>query len=136
MITHVAYKEQPGVKHIANEFLSESFDYDKATDSYVPVLQEQRTDILGTWHNKKGEANETSYRFKTYRTDACKTCPLKTQCTKLPKRIIQRSEYQDAVDINDNNIKQNPQYYKRRQAIVRTSLWLYSSDTGVTHIPY
>jgi hypothetical protein len=72
---------------------------------------------LGTWHNKKGEANEISYRFKTYRTDACKTCNLKNQCTKLPKRIIHRSEYQDAVDINDNNIKQNPAYYERRQAI-------------------
>ncbi|MBK7290766.1 MAG: hypothetical protein IPI78_11425 [Chitinophagaceae bacterium] len=35
-----------------------------------------------------------------------KTCGLKQQCTKLPKRIIHRSEYQDAVDINDNNIKQ------------------------------
>lgn len=33
------------------------------------------------------------------------------------KCIIQRTEYQDAVDLNDNNIKQSPQYYKRRQAI-------------------
>ncbi len=55
-----------------------------------------------------GEAYETSYRFKTYRTNACKTCPLKNQCTKLPKRIIHRSEYQDAVDTNNNNIKINP----------------------------
>ena len=116
MITHVAYKEQPSVKHIANEFLAESFDYDKATDSYTCPAGAILTS-MGTWHNKKGEANETSYRFKTYRTNACKTCPLKNQCTKLHKRIIQRSEYQDAVDINDNNIKQNPQYYKRRQAI-------------------
>ena len=35
MITHVAYKEQPAVKHIANEFLAESFNYDKLTDSYI-----------------------------------------------------------------------------------------------------
>ena len=35
MITHVAYKEQPAVKHIAHEFLAESFAYDKATDSYT-----------------------------------------------------------------------------------------------------
>jgi len=122
MITHVAYKEQPGVKHIAHEFLSESFDYNKATDSYTCPAGAVMTS-LGTWHNKKGEANETSYRFKTYRTDACKICPLKNQCTKLPKRIIHRSEYQDAVDINNNNIKQNPQYYKRRQAIVEASVW-------------
>jgi transposase len=132
MITHVAYKEQPSVKHIANEFLAESFAYDKATDSYTcpagAVLAS-----LGTWHNKKGEAYETSYRFKTYRTEACKTCPLKNQCTKLPKRIIQRSEYQDAVDINDNNIKQNPQYYKRRQAICEHPFGTIKRHWGYTH---
>ncbi len=35
MITHVAYKEQPDVKHIANEFLAESFDYNKSSDTYT-----------------------------------------------------------------------------------------------------
>jgi transposase len=132
MITHVAYKEQPSVKHIANEFLAESFDYDKPTDSYTCPAGATLTS-LGTWHNKKGEAHETSYRFKTYRTAACKTCPLKTQCTKLPKRIIQRSEYQDAVDINDNNIKQNPHYYKRRQAICEHPFGTIKRHFGFTH---
>jgi transposase len=132
MITHVAYKEQPSVKHIATEFLSESFTYNKAADSYTCPAGATLTS-LGTWHNKTGEANETSYRFKTYRTDACKTCALKQQCTKLPKRIIHRSEYQDAVDINDNNIKQNPQYYKRRQAIVEHPFGTIKRHWGFTH---
>ena len=132
MITHVAYKEQPGVKHIAHEFLSESFEYDKATDSYICPAGAILTS-LGTWHNKIGEANETSYRFKTYRTEACKTCSLKHQCTKLPKRIIHRSEYQDAVDLNDNNIKQNPHYYKRRQAIVEHPFGTLKRHWGFTH---
>ena len=132
MLTHVAYKEQPGVKHIAHEFLAESFDYDKGADSYTCPAGAVLTS-LGTWHNKKGEANETSYRFKTYRTDACKTCPLKYQCTKLPKRIVQRSEYQDAVDTNDNNIKQNPQYYKRRQAICEHPFGTIKRHWGYTH---
>ena len=132
MITHVAYKEQPSVKHIANEFLAESFLYDKATDSYTCPAGAVLTS-LGTWHNKKGEAGETSYRFKTYRTDACKTCALKHQCTKLPKRIIQRSEYQDAVDINDSNIKQNPHYYKRRQAICEHPFGSIKRHWGYTH---
>jgi transposase len=132
MITHVAYKEQPSVKHIDAEFLSENFDYDKLTDSYRCPAGATLTS-LGTWHNKRGEAHETSYRFKTYRTDACKTCALKPQCTKLPKRIIHRSEYQDAVDINDNNIKQNPQYYKRRQAIVEHPFGTIKRQWGYTH---
>jgi len=132
MITHVAYKEQQAVKHIANEFLAESFNYDRLTDTYSCPAGAVLTS-LGTWHNKKGEAGETSFRFKTYRTDACKTCPLKSQCTKLPKRIIQRSEYQDAVDINDNNIKQNPQYYKRRQAICEHPFGSIKRHWGYTH---
>jgi hypothetical protein len=132
MVTHVAYKEQPSVKHIANEFLAESFCYDKAADSYTCPAGAVLTS-LGTWHNKKGEASETSYRFKTYRTDACKTCALKNQCTKLPKRIIQRSEYQDAVDANDNNIKQNPEYYKRRQAICEHPFGSIKRHWGYTH---
>jgi transposase len=132
MITHVAYKEQPSVKHIANEFLAESFSYDKAADAYTCPAGAVLTS-LGTWHNKKGEAAETSYRFKTYRTDVCKTCALKHQCTKLPKRIIQRSEYQDAVDINGHNIKQNPQYYKRRQAICEHPFGSIKRHWGYTH---
>ena len=132
MITHVAYKEQPSVKHIETAFLSENFNYNKLTDSYTCPAGQTLTS-LGTWHNKKGEANETSYRFKTYRTDGCKTCPLKSQCTKLPKRIIHRSEYQDAVDINNNNIKQNPQYYKRRQAICEHPFGTIKRHWGYTH---
>ncbi|RYY72789.1 MAG: IS1182 family transposase [Gammaproteobacteria bacterium] len=132
MTTHVAYKEQPSVKHIANEFLSENFAYDQPTDSYTCPAGAILTS-LGTWHNKIGSTNETSYRFKTYRTNACKTCPLKSQCTKLPKRIIHRSEYQDAVDTNNNNIKQNPQYYKRRQAIVEHPFGTIKRHFGYTH---
>jgi transposase/IS5 family transposase len=132
MLTHVAYKDQPSVKHIATDFLSENFSYDKTTDTYIcPAGATLRT--LGTWHNKKGEANETSFRFKTYRTAACKSCALRTSCTKLSRRIVQRSEYQDAVDINDNNIKKNPQYYKRRQAIVEHPFGTIKRHWGFTH---
>ena len=132
MLTHVAYKDQPSVKHIATDFLSENFDYNKQTDSYTCPAGATLT-TLGTWHNKKGEANETSFRFKTYRTAACKTCALRPQCTILTKRIVQRSEYQDAVDVNDNNIKNNPHYYKRRQAIVEHPFGTIKRHWGFTH---
>ena len=52
MITHVAYKEQPTVKHIAHEFLSESFSYDKASDAYTCPAGDVLTP-MGTWHSKK-----------------------------------------------------------------------------------
>ena len=54
MITHVAYKEQPSVKHIEAAFLAENFDYNKQSDSYTCPARATLTS-LGTWHNKKGE---------------------------------------------------------------------------------
>ncbi len=51
----------------------------------------------------------------------------------MPKRIIQRSDYQDAVDINDNNIKQTPHYYKWRQVIVEHPFGTIKRHWGYTH---
>lgn len=52
MTTHIAYKEQPSVKYIATEFLSEIFSYDKTTNSYSCTAGAILAS-LGIWHNKK-----------------------------------------------------------------------------------
>lgn len=130
--TYVAFKEQPSVKHLQKEFLSTQFVYNKQTDSYTcPAGQTLTT--LNTWHYKKGDAGETSYRFKTYRTDGCKHCSLKKHCTKLNKRIIHRSEYQDAVDRNNKNIRENTDYYKRRQSICEHPFGTIKRQWGYTY---
>ena len=130
--TFTAFKEQPSVKHLQKEFLSEQFIYNKEQDSYTCPAGETLTS-LGTWHNKIGNAGETSYRFKTYRTDGCKNCLLKINCTKLDKRIIHRSEYQDAVDRNNANIRNNPDYYKRRQSICEHPFGTIKRQWGFTY---
>jgi transposase len=130
--TYVAFKEQPSVKHLQKEFLSTQFVYNKEQDSYTCSAGETLTS-LNTWHYKKGDAGETSYRFKTYRTSACKSCSLKKYCTKLNKRIIHRSEYQDAVDCNNENIRQNPDYYKRRQSICEHPFGTIKRQWGYTY---
>jgi len=130
--TYVAFKEQPSVKHLQKEFLSTQFIYNQEADSYTcPAGQTLAT--LNTWHHKKGDAGETSYRFKTYRTGACKNCSLKTHCTKLPRRIIHRSEFQDAVDRNNKNIRENPDYYKRRQTICEHPFGTIKRQWGYTY---
>ena len=130
--TYVAFKEQPSVKHLQNEFLSTQFIYHKEQDSYT-CPNGQTLTTLGTWHYKKGDAGETSYRFKTYRTDGCKSCSLKKHCTKLNKRIIHRSEYQHAVDRNNKNIRENPGYYKRRQSICEHPFGTIKRQWGYTY---
>lgn len=130
--TYVAFKEQSSVKHLEKEFLSTRFIYNKQQDSYTCPAGETLTS-LGTWHYKKGDAGETSYRFKTYRTNGCKGCSLKKHCTKLNKRIIHRSEYQDAVDRNNKNIRENPDYYKRRQSICEHPFGTIKRQWGYTY---
>jgi transposase len=130
--TFTAFKEQPSVKHLQKEFLSEQFIYNRKEDSYTCPAGETLTS-LGTWHNKNGDAGETSYRFKTYRTDCCKNCLLKINCSKLNKRIIHRSEYQDAVDRNNTNIRNNPDYYKRRQSICEHPFGTIKRQWGFTY---
>ena len=130
--TYVAFKEQPSVKHLQKEFLSTQFVYNKEQDNYTCPAGETLT-TLNTWHNKKGDAGETSYRFKTYRTGGCKSCTLKKHCTKLNKRIIHRSEYQDAVDRNNENIRNNPDYYKRRQSICEHPFGTIKRQWGYTY---
>ncbi len=130
--TFTAFKEQPSVKHLQKEFLSEQFIYIREQDSYTCPAGETLTS-LGTWHNKRGDAGETSYRFKTYRTEGCKKCLLKKNCTKLNKRIIHRSEYQDAVDRNNENIRKNPDYYKRRQSICEHPFGTIKRQWGYTY---
>lgn len=132
METYVAFKEQPSVKHLQKEFLSTQFIYHKENDSYTCPAGETLIS-LGTWHNKRGDAGETSYRFKTYRTNGCKNCSLKKHCTKLNKRIIHRSEYQDAVDRNNANIRNNPDYYKRRQSICEHPFGTIKRQWGYTY---
>ena len=130
--TYVAFKEQPSVKHLQKEFLSTQFVYNKQQDSYICPAGQVLTS-LNTWHYKKGEAGETSYRFKTYRTNGCKSCSLKSNCTVLDKRIIHRSEYQDAVDRNNENIRQNVDYYKRRQSICEHPFGTIKRQWGYTY---
>lgn len=67
MTTQVA-KEQPGVKYIVYELLAKVL-FATNTQTATPATAGATLTSLGIWHNK-GEANETSYWFKIYRTGA------------------------------------------------------------------
>ena len=71
----------------------------------------------GTWHTKNNGNNQ--YRFKKYRTAACKGCPVKHLCTGRAQggREIDRSEYADAVEENRARYKANAELYRKRQEI-------------------
>ena len=115
--TFVAPRDQASAEHIEDPFLIENFRYNKKQHSYTCPAGKTLT-TTGTWHLKKRENGETRYRFQSFTTSDCESCALRLDCTSLKRRAIHRSEFQDAVDMNNKIIKKSPEVYKRRQAIV------------------
>lgn len=95
------------------DYNAEHFVYDKDTDTYT-CPQGRSLTSNGTWYKAR------NYRFKQYKTKACKTCPLRAQCTtaKANGKIIQRSEFTEHIENNAKRIKASGELYKQRQAIV------------------
>lgn len=93
------------------------FIYHKETDTYT-CPEGQTLATKGTWHQKKRDRN-ISYNFKKYRTPACTSCPVKDKCTGRQdgRREIERSEYAQAVEKNNENYKSNQPLYRKRQEI-------------------
>lgn len=83
----------------------------------------------GNWYNKR------VYRVKQYKTKNCKFCPVKDSCTKAKyQRIIERHEFAEALEINKQNIAQNPEIYAQRQSIVEHPFGTMKRQWGFDHI--
>ena len=99
------------------EYLVSKFTYNKENNTYT-CPQGQTLTTTGSWHKKTTASERTSYLYQKYRTTACKTCPVKEQCTsRAGGREIDRSQYADAVEENLKRYQSNPQLYRKRQEI-------------------
>ncbi|MBN4051584.1 transposase, partial [bacterium AH-315-M05] len=115
--TYISPKESSSSK-TNPDFAMESFEYDSREDTYTcPAGQTLKTN--GRWYNKQLKHGRKSYHIKHYKTKACQECELRSQCTtnKLG-RIIERTQYQEYVDRNNDRVNQNPEYYRQRQQII------------------
>lgn len=99
------------------EYLVSKFIYNKEDNSYT-CPEGQTLTTTGRWHKKTGRTEESGYLFQKYRTPACKSCPVKDQCTsRKGGREIDRSQYADAVEENHKRYKAHQQRYRKRQEI-------------------
>jgi transposase len=108
----------PGVASFAPDenYNFDKFIYDEINDSYT-CPQQQILTTNGNPYQKNKRRNY--YTVKHYKTAACPSCPALALCTKNKKgRLIERSEYQQYIEINKQNIEANPATYKLRQSIV------------------
>jgi transposase len=91
----------------------DQFIYNANTNTY----QCPQGNILytnGSWYDKGGD-----HKIRQYKTKACKHCPDRDHCTKAKNgRMIERSEFTEAVQRNKNAIENNRELYKKRQEIV------------------
>jgi hypothetical protein len=103
-------------KGTTKEYLVTNFIYHKETDTYT-CPQNQTLTTTGTWHVKKRDNG--SHQFKKYRTTACKTCAALNLCTAKAdgRREIERSQYADAIELNNKNYKENYVLYRKRQEL-------------------
>jgi hypothetical protein len=92
---------------------AEHFQYNTETDSYT-CPQGHRLTSNGNWYKAR------NYRFKQYKTKACKNCPVRSQCTtaKQNGKILQRSEFTKYIEQNKITVAKYPETYKKRQALV------------------
>lgn len=111
------------------QYNAEHFDYNKEEDTYTCP---QGHTLKSNGSHYKGR----NYTFKQYKTKACKSCPVREQCTtaKANGKIIQRSEYAKHIENNAKRIKQSGNLYKKRQALVEHPFGTIKRQWGFDHI--
>ena len=99
-------------------FSRDQFSYDRQNDS---------------WHCPAGEVlklfkTSRTKQKKEYRTQACPTCPLKSQCTDAARRVIVRGFHEDDREAMHQRAVADPNWMKLRRAVAEhpfgTIKWL------------
>lgn len=108
---------------------SERFQYNQQTDTYI-CPEGHTLKSNGSTYKAK------NYRFKQYKTNKCKNCPVRNLCTtaKANGKVLQRSEFQKYIEKNAKRVAENPAAYKQRQAIVEHPYGTIKRQWGFDHI--
>ncbi len=114
--TLCAYPERTN-KNIDPAYHTDKFMYDAIQDRYTCPQG-----AVLTTNGKEYEKTKTGragYLVKKYFTMQCKTCPVKHLCTTARGiRLIERSEYQQAIDENNKRADENKELCKKRSPII------------------
>lgn len=107
----------------------EYFKYQPDEDQYI-CPEKQTLSSNGNWYRTR------NYRFKQYKTKACKNCPARSECTtaKQNGKIVQRSEFAPYIENNAKHVKAHPDIYKKRQALVEHPFGTIKRQWGFDHV--
>ena len=114
------------------EYNLEAFVYDTKKNRYTcPQGHVLRSN--GQWYTK--HHGLTKVKVQHFKTNRCKTCPVKDLCTKNEKgRLIERSEYAGLIEANKARINADPATYKLRQQLVEHPYGTIKRQWGFDHV--
>lgn len=134
IITYTAVPDAPRNCEVpVPPYYGEKFIYDQANDCYTCPEGKTLT-TNGRWYPKK---NGSKYEnlVKHYKTRACKTCPVKSLCTRNKNgRLIERSQYAQAVEANAKRIAEEREKYLLRQQIIEHPFGIIKRQWGYDHV--
>ena len=134
IITFVAFQEVNRNKPVPTPaYFGERFVYDEKRDQYTcPAGNIMKS--TGIWYTKKYRKT-SSTQVKHYKTPACKSCPVRSDCTTNPNgRIIDRSENAEAVEANNKRLLQQKELYQQRQQLCEHPFGTIKRQWGYDHI--
>lgn len=133
IVTYVATPDAPHNSEVpAPDYYGEKFIYHEQTDTYT-CPQNHTLSTNKNWYDKTHL--RYSNKVKHYKTSACKNCPVKQMCTRNKNgRLIERSEYAQAVEENNSRIKNEKQKYLQRQCIIEHVFGTIKRQWGYDHI--
>ena len=134
IITFVAFQEVNRSKIVPTPtYYGERFTYNEKQDQYTCPEGHIMT-TTGTWYTKKYRKT-SSTQVKHYKTNACKTCPVRSECTTNPNgRIIDRSENAEAVEANNRRLLAQKELYQQRQQLCEHPFGTIKRQWGYDHI--
>ena len=78
-------------------------------------------------------AQERGQKLHRYWTDACRTCPIKAQCTTGRERRITRWEHEEVVEAVQERLDKNPDAMRTRRETVEHPFGTIKMRMGATH---
>lgn len=116
-----------------NVFPMEDFRYHPGSDTYrCPNNQILRSN--GKFYKRMSKGRSPT-QFKHYKTRKCKTCPIRQRCTSSSNgRVLQRTEYQSAIERNNTRVNKNPEYYKLRQQYIEHQFGTFKRQWHFDHV--
>ena len=78
-------------------------------------------------------AEEHGQRLRRYWTNACRTCELKSRCTKAPQRRITRWEHEEVLEGVQKRLDENPDAMRVRREVVEHPFGTIKARMGATH---